>query len=226
MLDRFTWFRQSSYLWEKDGFALAIDPWNVRSAGPMDLILITHAHFDHFQPDEIERLSSDDTKVVAPRSFAADVPGDVVAVEPGDTIEVSGVRIQAVPAYNVAEERLEMHPKANKWVGYLFELDGNTYYHAGDTDHVPELESLRTDVAFVPIGGTYTMDPSEAAGLVTAMSPKLAVPMHYGFVVGDPSDADRFEREAAPVEVRRMEPVDPFEMPDGAHRRDDERDDD
>jgi L-ascorbate metabolism protein UlaG (beta-lactamase superfamily) len=224
MLDRFTWFRQSSYLWAKDGFALAIDPWNIRSARPMDVILITHAHFDHFQPEEIERLSSDGTKVVAPKSFAADVPGNVLPVEPGDTVEVSGVRIQAVPAYNVAEERLEMHPKANKWVGYLFELDANTYYHAGDTDHVPELESLRTDVAFVPIGGTYTMDPSEAAGLVRAMSPKLAVPMHYGFVVGDPSDADRFEREAAPVEVRRLEPVDPFEMPGRDHEGDERAD--
>jgi L-ascorbate metabolism protein UlaG (beta-lactamase superfamily) len=222
MLDRFTWFRQSAYLWAKDGFALAIDPWNARSDGPVDIILITHAHFDHFQPDEIERLSSDRTKVVAPRSFAADVPGNVVPVEPGDAIEVSGVRIQAVPAYNVAEERLEMHPKANKWVGYLFELDGNTYYHAGDTDHIPELESLRTDVAFVPIGGTYTMDPSEAAGLVKVMSPKLAVPMHYGFVVGEPSDADRFQREAAPVEVRTLEPVDPFEMPGDADHGGDE----
>ena len=132
-------------------------------------------------------------------------------VEPGDAVEVAGVRIQAVPAYNVAEERLEMHPKSNAWVGYVFELGGRTYYHAGDTDHLPELESLRTDVAFVPIGGTYTMDPSEAAGLVRAMTPKLAVPMHYGFVVGEPSDATRFARESAPVEVRTLEPENPFE---------------
>jgi L-ascorbate metabolism protein UlaG (beta-lactamase superfamily) len=211
MLEGFTWFRQSAYLWKGDGLTLAIDPWNVNADEPVDLILITHAHEDHYQPDEIRKLSGAATKVVAPRQFAADVPGEVTPVEPGDSIEVAGVKIQAVPAYNVREERLQMHPRSNNWVGYLLELDGHTYYHAGDTDHVPELESLRTDVAFVPIGGTYTMDVSEAAGLVRAMTPGLAVPMHYGFVVGEASDAERFATEAAPVEVQTLTPVDPFE---------------
>jgi L-ascorbate metabolism protein UlaG (beta-lactamase superfamily) len=211
MLERFTWFRQSAYLWKGDGLTIAIDPWHVASDAPADLILITHAHEDHFQPDEITKLSGKETKVVAPRSMAADVPGTVVPVEPGDAVEVAGVRIQAVPAYNVVEERLQMHPKANRWVGYLLELDGHTYYHAGDTDHLPELEPLRTDVAFVPIGGTYTMDVPQASALVRAMAPKLAVPMHYGFVVGSRTDAARFAEEAAPVEVRTLEPADPFE---------------
>jgi L-ascorbate metabolism protein UlaG (beta-lactamase superfamily) len=211
MLEGFTWFRQSAYLWKGDGLTVAIDPWNVQSDAPADLILITHAHEDHFQPPEIERLSGSGTKVVAPRQFAADVPGDVTPVAPGDSVEVAGVKIQAVPAYNVAEERLQMHPRSNNWVGYLIELAGHTYYHAGDTDHVPELESIRTDVAFIPIGGTYTMDVPEAVGLVRAMAPGLAVPMHYGFVVGEPSDADRFATGAAPVEVQTLTPVDPFE---------------
>jgi L-ascorbate metabolism protein UlaG (beta-lactamase superfamily) len=211
MLERFTWFRQAAYLWKGDGLTVAIDPWNARSDVPADLILITHAHGDHFIPEEIEKLSGPGTKVVAPRSFAADVPGEVTPVEPGDAVEVAGVRIQAVPAYNIVEERLEMHPKANRWVGYVLELDGHTYYHAGDTDHLPELEALRTDVAFVPIGGTYTMDVPQAAGFVKAMTPKLAVPMHFGFVVGEASDAARFAEEAAPVEVRTLEPADPFE---------------
>lgn len=211
MLERFRWFRQAAFLWKGDGLTVAIDPWNVVSDMPVDLILITHAHDDHFRPEEIAKLSGPNTAVVAPRSFAADVPGTVTPVQPGDAVEVAGVRLQVVPAYNVVEERLEMHPKANRWVGYLFELDGHTYYHAGDTDHLPELEPLRTDVAFVPIGGTYTMDASQAASLVRAMTPKVAVPMHYGFVVGEPSDAARFAEEAAPVEVRTLEPADPFE---------------
>jgi L-ascorbate metabolism protein UlaG (beta-lactamase superfamily) len=211
MLDGFTWFRQSAYLWRGDGLAVAIDPWNVVSEGPIDLILITHAHSDHFRPEEIEQLSGSATKVVAPRSFAADVPGEVTPVSPGDSLEVAGVRIQAVPAYNVVEERLENHPKANGWVGYVLELGRHTYYHAGDTDHLPELESLVAEVAFVPIGGTYTMDVPEAAGFVRAMAPRLAVPMHYGYVVGEPSDAERFAQQAAPVEVQTLVPVDPFE---------------
>jgi len=211
MLEAFTWFRQSAYQWKGDGLVLYIDPWSATTDDTGDLILITHAHSDHFQPEEIERLSGSGTKVVAPRSFAADVPGDVTPVEPGDSLEVAGVKIQAVPAYNVVEERLEMHPRANNWVGYILELGGHVYYHAGDTDHVPELESVRTDVAFVPIGGTYTMDAVQAGGLVRAMSPGMAVPMHYGFVVGEPSDAERFAKEASPVEVRTLVPTNPFE---------------
>lgn len=210
MLERFTWFRQSAYRWDGDGICVYVDPWNSEGP-PADVIFVTHAHFDHYQPDEIERLRKDGTKIVAPADIARELSGDVTAVAPGDSLEVAGIKVQAVPAYNVVEERLDKHPKANNWVGYLLELGGGTCYLAGDTDHLPELESLTTDVAFVPIGGTYTMDVPEAAAFVKAMSPGLAVPCHYGFVVGEPSDADRFAREAAPVEVRTLTPLNPFE---------------
>lgn len=211
MLDRFTWFRQSAYRWDGDGLTVYIDPWEAE--GPQaDVIFITHAHFDHFQPDEIAKLSGPSTRIVAPADIAAELSGNVTAVAPGDSLEVSGIKVQTVPAYNTAEERLEMHPKANNWVGYLLELPGGTYYLAGDTDHLPELESIRTDVAFVPIGGTYTMDVGEAAGFVKAMRPGLAVPQHYGFVegVGTPEDGERFRDEAAPVPVELLTPVRPF----------------
>lgn len=211
MLERFTWFKQSAYRWEGDGLTLYIDPWEAEG-GPADLILITHAHGDHYQPEEIERLRKDGTKIVAPHDVARELSGDVTAVAPGDAVEVSGVKIQAVPAYNIVEERLDKHPKANNWVGYVLTLGDHTYYHAGDTDHLPELESLRTNVAFLPIGGFFTMDPDEAAGLARAMGPDLAVPMHYGFVIGSPSFADQFARAAAPVPVQKLDPVRPFEQ--------------
>jgi L-ascorbate metabolism protein UlaG (beta-lactamase superfamily) len=211
MLERFTWFKQSAYRWDGDGLTLYIDPWEAEG-GPADLILITHAHGDHYQPEEIERLRKDGTKIVAPHDVARELSGDVTAVAPGDTVEVSGVKIQAVPAYNIVEERLDKHPKANNWVGYVLTLADHTYYHAGDTDHLPELESLRTNVAFLPIGGFFTMDPDEAAGLARAMGPDLAVPMHYGFVIGSPSFADQFARAAAPVPVQKLDPVRPFEQ--------------
>jgi L-ascorbate metabolism protein UlaG (beta-lactamase superfamily) len=214
MLEGFTWFRQAAMRYARDGLTLYIDPWGTGPEdAPADLILITHAHDDHLQPSEIERLSGPDTKVVAPRDVAKELSGDVTAVAPGESHEVAGVRFETVPAYNVAEERLDMHPKANAWVGYVIELGRRRYYHAGDTDALTELESLTTDVAMVPIGGTYTMDAREAAGLVRAMRPQLAVPMHYGFVVGSPSDADRFEKEAAPVRVEVLKPTNPFELP-------------
>ncbi len=212
MLERFAWFRQSALRWQGEGLTVYIDPWGTTGDVPADLVLLTHAHFDHFQIEEIERLRKAGTKILAPADVAKEISGEVTAVAPGDSLEVGGVKVQAVPAYNIASDRLDMHPKANNWVGYVLELGGATYYHAGDTDHLPELEDVRTDVAFVPIGGTYTMDAREAGGLVRAMSPGLAVPMHFGFVVGSPSDADVFRREADPVRVEVLTPLDPFEQ--------------
>jgi L-ascorbate metabolism protein UlaG (beta-lactamase superfamily) len=111
----------------------------------------------------------------------------------------------------VHPDRLEMHPKSNAWVGYILTLGEHTYYHAGDTDHAPELSDVRADVAFLPIGGTYTMEADEAAGLAKAIAPQIAVPMHYGFVVGSPSDAERFAKEADPIVVQTLTPTNPFE---------------
>lgn len=212
MLERFTWFKQSGYLWKDEGLALYIDPWEVPAdAPPADLLFITHAHFDHFSPDDIERIRRDSTRIFAPHDVAAEIAGDVTPVAPGDTVEALGVRAQAVPAYNVAEVRLDFHPQANRWVGYVFTMGGADYYHAGDTDHLGELEGVRADVAFVPIGGTYTMDVTEAAGFVKVLEPKLAVPMHYGHVdgVGVRGDALRFRDAAEPVQVAILEPTVP-----------------
>jgi L-ascorbate metabolism protein UlaG (beta-lactamase superfamily) len=211
MLDRFVWYRQSSYRWRGDDRVVYIDPWGITDPQPADAIFITHAHFDHFCMEDIEKVRRDDTKIVAPRDVADELTGDVTAVRPGDSVEAVGIRADVVPAYNTAESRLEFHPRANGWVGYVLRLQDHTYYHAGDTDHLPELEQLSADVTFVPIGGTYTMDPVEAAGLVKVIAPQLAVPMHYGFVVGSPGDAERFAAEATPVRVETLKPDNPFE---------------
>jgi L-ascorbate metabolism protein UlaG (beta-lactamase superfamily) len=212
MLDRFTWFRQSAFRWTDGELVVYIDPWGTEAdAVPADLILITHAHGDHLQPDEIERLRKDGTKLVAPHDVAAGFSGDVTPVAPGESHELAGVRITTVPAYNTAEERLDFHPKANRWVGYVLELGGSSYYHAGDTDHAPELDAVKTDVAFLPIGGYYTMEADEAAGLARSIAPEIAVPMHYGFVVGSPGDAERFRELADPVKVEVLTPTNPFE---------------
>ncbi|MGZ6544362.1 MAG: MBL fold metallo-hydrolase [Actinomycetota bacterium] len=213
MLDRFTWFRQAAFRYAGEGRTIYIDPWGTDEAAPRaDLILITHAHEDHLQPAEIARLSAGGAKIVAPHDVAAELSGDITAVAPGESHEVAGVKFTTVPAYNIAEERLQMHPRANNWVGYVLELPEGVYFHAGDTDHTPELDEVKTDVAFLPIGGTYTMDPAEAAGLAKSIAPRIAVPMHYGFVVGSSSDGERFRDLAAPVTVEILTPTNPFEL--------------
>jgi len=217
MLERFTWFRQAAMRYSGDGLTVYIDPWGTSEQDvPADVIFITHAHFDHFQPEEIERLRRSRTKLVAPHDVAKELSGDVTSVAPGESHEVGGVRFTTVPAYNVVEHRLRAHPKANRWVGYVLELGGNRYYHSGDTDHAPELEAVRADVAMVTIGGDpYTMGPQEAAGLVKIIGPKLAVPMHFGFVVGERSYADTFRAEVAPIPVEVLEPVAGWGPPPG-----------
>jgi L-ascorbate metabolism protein UlaG (beta-lactamase superfamily) len=213
MLERITWFRQSALRWAGDDLVVYVDPWGIGDDAPTaDLILITHAHADHFQPDEIAKLRTPDTKVVAPHDVARELTGDVTPVAPGESHEVAGVKFETVPAYNTRPEALDFHPKANGWVGYVLDLGGTTYYDAGDTDDLPELTSITADVAFLPIDGYYTMTPAVAGGLAKAIAPRVAVPFHYGFVVGSPSDAERFREAAAPVVVEVLTPTNPFEQ--------------
>jgi len=215
MLEAFTWYRQSALKWEGRGLTVHIDPWGTpEDETPADLLLITHAHFDHFQPEEIARLSKESTVIVAPHDIAAQLTsGDVRAIKPGGSLEAAGLEVHAVPAYNARPERLEMHPRDNNWVGYVLELGGSMTYLAGDTDHIPEMADIKTDVAFVPVGGTYTMDAVEAAGAIKDIAPKLAVPYHFGFVVGSRSAGDEFLKAIAPIDGKVLDPVNPFEQP-------------
>ena len=214
MLEGFTWYKQSAYRWKGEKLVVYIDPWGLTGdLPPADVLLITHAHGDHYVPEDIARVQGKKTVLVAPADVAQKLSGDVKPVKPGDRIDVAGVKIEAVPAYNIDPARLQAHPKSNNWVGYVLQLGGNTYYHAGDTDHVPELDRIRTDVAFLPIGGGgFVMTVDEAAGLAKAMKPKIAVPMHYGFYpgVGVPADGERFKKAASPIDVKVLKPVQPF----------------
>ena len=229
LLGPVTWFGQSALQWKVGDLVLYVDPgsWvKGKSAPPASVILITHAHPDHFVKDDLAEISNEHTTFVAPADVAEMIGGNVKAVKPGDSLEVAGIRVDAVPAYNRERPGGEVaHPKAKNWVGYILTIGGKRYYHSGDTDVQPELEGIKADAVFVPIGGApFTMGVPEAGGLVQKIKPLVAVPMHYGFVtvptgafgnanpivVGTQSDGPRFHTTAASVDVRVLEPKTPF----------------
>ena len=192
-----------------DPFALS----DAEAAHDADYVLITHAHYDHLSPEDYARVAGEKTVVVAPASMAGEVSGlgagETHLMGAGEKIELPGICVEAVPAYNVEPERLAMHPRENGWLGYVVTLDGEPtrYYVSGDTDQNADNETVSCDVALVPIGGTYTCDPRQAAAFVNALRPRAAVPTHYGSIVGTYANFDAFAAAVDPAieVVRKLE---------------------
>lgn len=178
------------------------DPFRVeKTTGDGDVIFVTHDHYDHFSPEDIRRVMKPDAVLVLPESChpAALAAGfsasQLLPVRAGEHYTVKGVPFTAVPAYNIGKP---FHPRANGWVGYVVELDGWHVYVAGDTDNTPEARAVSCDAAFLPVGGTYTMAAQEAAALANALRSQIAVPTHYGSIVGDMTDGGDFAAQLAP----------------------------
>lgn len=189
----------------KAGAVVYIDPYQLKSAQePGDIVCVTHEHFDHLSVEDLKRVVTEKTTLVAPSACEAAVrglvPKAVRIVAPGDRVEVGGVSVEAVPAYNTNKFRepgKPFHPKADGKVGYLIGLGGLRIYHAGDTDHIPEMATAAgVDVALLPVSGTYVMTADEAIAACTAIGPRLAIPMHYGSIVGSAADAEAFRKGA------------------------------
>ena len=166
------------------------DPFEIKGDKPADIIFITHEHFDHCSPGDVEKIQKDDTVIVTEPASAKKLRGNIKLVSPGDRIEVGGVPVEVYPAYNVDKA---FHPKKAGMLSFIVTLDGVRYYHAGNTDFIPEMKNLKVDVAFLPVSGTYVMDAREAVEAAMALQPKVAIPMHYGAIVGTEEDAKRFE---------------------------------
>lgn len=180
----------------QSGTVIYVDPFDlVEEFFDADAVLFTHDHFDHYSPNDVAKVAAGNTQFIAPATCTDSVLKDhpqAIGLKPGDTITVKDVEIQAVPAYNVEPERLGFHPQQNRWLGYVFTIDGVRYYVAGDTDQNPENENLNVDVALIPVGGTYTMDPIQAATFINTFTPPVAIPTHYGTVVGPREAGDQF----------------------------------
>ncbi len=172
-----------------------IDPYKIKGDGKADLILITHGHYDHCSIEDIQKITKPTTIIVATTDCSSKFSGkvevaDVKLIEPGQAINISGVSIEAVPAYN---PKKQFHPKDNAWVGYIIEVQGKRIYHAGDTDLIPEMKKIKADIALLPIGGKYTMSPEEAAEAANIINPQLAIPIHFGSIIGTKADAEKFK---------------------------------
>lgn len=173
-----------------------IDPFKIdKNYNDADIIFITHYHYDHYSEEDIDKVKKEDTIIVAPeelltkllrKGFRQDY---IITVDSDEEDMVEGIKFETIPAYNTNKQ---FHPKENGWVGYIVEIRGIRYYIAGDTDITEENKKVKCDVAFVPAGGTYTMDFKEAAELINEIKPKIAVPIHYGSVVGTKQDATDF----------------------------------
>ena len=162
-----------------------------------DVIFITHDHYDHFDPSSIRKILRDDTMLVIPGScFGAwsdsgIITTQVLQMDPGQKMDIGGLVIETVPAYN----RLKpFHPKSKGWLGYVVTIDGRRIYVAGDTDLTEENAAVECDIAFVPVGGKYTMNAAKAAELVNILQPDIAVPTHYGTHAGKQTDGATFRQ--------------------------------
>lgn len=202
MLENIEVLYHSSIKFNKEK-VIYIDPFKIdKNYSDADLIFITHDHYDHYSEEDIDKVKKEDTTIIAPeelltkllrKGFRKDC---IIIIEPNQKYVVEGIKFETIPAYNTNKQ---FHPKENEWVGYIIELKGIRYYIAGDTDITEENKKVKCDVALVPVGGTYTMDFKEAAYLINEIKPKIAIPTHYGSIVGTNKDATDFIKLLNPM---------------------------
>ena len=180
----------------KNNKIIYIDPYNISDGiNDADYIFITHNHYDHFSEEDIKKVKNNETIIIITEDLYTNTLKlgfngmNIITVKPNENYQVEGIKFSTIPAYNTNKT---FHPKENNWVGYIIELECSKYYIAGDTDITDENKKVKCDVAFVPVGGTYTMDFKEAAHLINEIKPKIAVPIHYGSIVGTKQDATDF----------------------------------
>ncbi len=180
----------------KKNKTIYIDPFNINvSTDYADYIFCTHSHYDHLSLADIRKIMKSETTIILPQEAeekVKDLGLKIITVEPEKKYTLSDFTFYTTWAYNIGKQ---FHPKEKRWVGYIIDLNNIKYYHAGDTDSVAEIQNLIVDVAFLPVGGTYTMNWKEAAILANKIKPKIAIPIHFGDIVGSKSDAESFIKE-------------------------------
>lgn len=193
-----------------------IDPYNIQTGEKADIILITHSHYDHCSIADMEKIIKDGTKIIVPADCQSKITKfdkkiEMSIIEPGEEIDLGKVKIKAVQSYNLDKE---FHDKNEGWLGYIIKMDNIIIYHAGDTDLIPEMNNLtgfgkqgNKFIALLPVGGKFTMTAEEAAEAVKIIKPTIAAPIHYGSIIGEEADADRFIKlcREAGIQAEKLE---------------------
>lgn len=204
------WLGHASFRIDVDPITIYIDPWQLGEDPKLaDLILITHDHRDHCSPEDIDKIQKEDTIVVTVKEAAKNLKGDIQIIQPWEELNIKGVKIRAVPAYNVSKFRspgVPFHPKENGYVGFVISLEGQRIYHAGDTDLIPEMAEIESNIAMLPVSGTYVMTSDEALEAAKILNTDLIIPMHVGRGIGTGVDLDNFMHNCSvPVVVMDLE---------------------
>lgn len=172
------------------------DPFNIKAAShDAAVIFFTHSHYDHFSPADFQKVSNENTIYVAPKDMERDlrkakIPADkVITMEPGEKGRILNLEVEAVPSYNLMKP---FHLKKNGWLGYVVTVNDTRIYVCGDMDATSEGKTVKCDIVLVPIGGKFTMNVKEAASFVNEIRPKVAIPTHYGSIVGNKDDGQKF----------------------------------
>ncbi len=197
MVSNIHWFGQAAVKITAMEKTIYIDPYRIKKKDKADIILITHEHRDHFSPEDIYRVATENSIIIAPttcREVLKDIDiSPKIFLQPDEQTEINGIKIEAVPAYNVVKTKF--HPKSNEWLGYILTIDGVRIYHAGDTERIPEMKNFKTDIAIMPLGQTYTMNSvKEAAEAALDTKAQIAIPMHFGLYEGTKEDAEQFKK--------------------------------
>lgn len=200
-LEGITWFRGSSVRIRRKNIEIHVDPIGVDEKSVADFVLLTHPHYDNFSEDDIAMVRGDHTVLIAPASMKKQLVEADHFMRPGDMLQLDGFDVLAVPAHNVDKK---FHTAEQGWLGYVFTIGDTTYYHAGDTDFLPAMFGIRCDVAFLPVGGHYTMGVEDAARAGEACGAEIIVPIHWGEPHGTEEDLDQlralFSRQVSVLE--------------------------